>query len=211
MNARILDLVSGRRVMDAGCGFGSLVDFLRSRGLEARGVDLQADWIEAGRKRFPKADLRVSTLYSFGFPDKSFDTLIMKETLHHVDDEIDVHRFMAEVRRVCVGRIIVMDPNPTWILRTARKIIRHEDPEVSPERCRKILETSGYEVKTLLFSDVIAFPLSGGYVSPLRLPGIGPLLSGVLFADSALLRLMKAFRLDRWICWRYVMVADFRD
>ena len=47
-----LDLVAGREpVLDAGCGRGEFLDLLAERGIEARGVDLDAGMVERCREK----------------------------------------------------------------------------------------------------------------------------------------------------------------
>ena len=208
MNRAIARRVVGSRVLDVGCGFGSLVASLDKAGLQAAGVDTLGTWIEAGKRRFPTADLRCSEPYSFGFPDKSFDTVVLKEVIHHVVDEGDADRFFAEVRRVCRRRVIVFDPNPTWILRTARALFRHVDPVCSPQEAARVLKGAGFEVQAAEYRELLAFPLSGGYVRKSRLPD-HPLLSSVLLgADRVLVPAVSALKLAPSLCWRYVVVGD---
>jgi len=116
LNARIAAWVTGKSVLDVGCGFGQLVDSLRKRGFDSVGVDLLPACIEAGKQRFPQSDLRVAKSESLEFPDKSFDTVVLKDTIHHVYEEDDVAAFLADVRRVARKRLIILDPNPTAIL-----------------------------------------------------------------------------------------------
>ena len=113
---RIAPWIAGKSVLDVGCGFGSLVEALRQKGVDATGIDQLDEFVDLGRNRYPLAELRVSAGGSLPFDDKSFNTVILKDTIHHVFGEGDLASFMAEVKRVCRRRIVVMDPNPTLIL-----------------------------------------------------------------------------------------------
>jgi SAM-dependent methyltransferase len=208
MNRDILAQVQGQDVLDVGCGFGSLVDFLSRSGMRAKGVDTLASWVEAGREAFPNADLRVNEPYAFGFRDKAFDTVILKEALHHIADESDVTRFFDEIKRVCRKRLIVVDPNPTWLLITLRRLIGHVDPVCGPEDAREILARAGFRVRLLRFSETVALPLSGGYIGPVLLPNWQWLQRLVFPVDRAAANLLRFLELDRALCWRYMLVAD---
>ncbi len=64
----ILDLagdVTGRRILDAGCGSGPIAAALRDRGAVVAGFDSSAEMLELARKRLgPGPDLRVADLGS---------------------------------------------------------------------------------------------------------------------------------------------------
>ena len=62
----VLDLageVSGRRILDAGCGSGPLAAELRDRGAEVTGFDVSAAMVDLARQRLgDDADLHVARL-----------------------------------------------------------------------------------------------------------------------------------------------------
>jgi ubiquinone/menaquinone biosynthesis C-methylase UbiE len=178
MNERIRRLVIGPDVLDLGCGYGSLVEQLRQAGLNTVGIDLLDDHIEAGRRRFPNAQLRVVEPGPLPFPDSSFDTVVLKESLHHLAAEADIDESIAEVARVCRQRVVVFEPNPSFLLKIGRTLIRHLDPQCPPDLARHFLERGGhFKVRGITFSEAIAFPLSSGYVArPLAPPSAAQLL-----------------------------------
>jgi ubiquinone/menaquinone biosynthesis C-methylase UbiE len=132
LNARIAAWVTGKSVLDVGCGFGQLVDSLRKTRVRLRWSRSPAGLHRSGKAAIPAIDLRVAKSESLEFPDKSFDTVVLKDTIHHVYEEDDVAAFLADVRRVARKRLIILDPNPTAILLLARKIIGHVDPVCGP-------------------------------------------------------------------------------
>ena len=209
LNARIAAWVTGKSVLDVGCGFGQLVDSLRKRGFDSVGVDLLPACIEAGKQRFPQSDLRVAKSESLEFPDKCFDTVVLKDTIHHVYEEDDVAAFLADVRRVARKRLIILDPNPTAILLLARKIIGHVDPVCGPSDAKRVVTEAGFKVVHLGYSELFAFPMSGGYVGPVMVPARPRMLgSAVLAADEAIFTLLRLLGMGRLVGWRYLLVAD---
>jgi SAM-dependent methyltransferase len=209
LNRRIAEWVVGKSVLDVGCGFGQLTDYLRRRGFQATGVDLLEPCIVAGRQRFPEADLRLARSEDLDFPDKSFDTVVLKDTIHHIYEEDDVGAFLAQVRRVARRRLVIQDPNPMFILLLARRLIGHVDPVCSPVDAKRVVTEAGFQVVKIDYSELFAFPMSGGYVGPVLVPGrpraLGSLLLG---ADEAAFTILKALGLARFVGWRYLLVAD---
>jgi len=212
LNERVAQWVAGETVLDIGCGFGSLTEHLRRRGFKATGIDLLESCVSAGRERFPQADLRVAASEELDFPDASFDTVVLKDTIHHIYEEDDVGAFLAAVRRIARRRLVVLDPNPTFILLLARRIIGHIDPVCSPADAIRVVTEAGFRVARVEYSELFAFPMSGGYVGPVLVPSrprwIGSLVLGL---DAALFGLLSALGLGRFVGWRYMLVADVPD
>ena len=206
MNQRIAAWVYGERVLEIGCGFGQLVEYLRKKGFEATGIDQLESWLNEGRVKFPDADLRLAYSEKLDFPDHSIHTVILKDTFHHIYSESDVRNFMIEVRRVCQNRIIIFDPNTTFIVLFSRKLIRHVDPTCSLEQAEDILQQHDFKITHKGYGDVLAFPLSGGFVGTPFVPKLlGPL---VLLLDQILEVIIRFLRMDKLFCWRYIIVAD---
>ena len=136
-NRLIAEHLVGRRVLDIGCGYGSLVAYLRSCGYEAEGIDLDRDAIEAGRRLFPENPIRFGNAESLDdWAPHSFDSITLKDSLHHLVCEGDFPSAARTFRRVLApgGRLVILDPNPTWIVRLARRLAAHNDVEASPQR-----------------------------------------------------------------------------
>lgn len=206
MNKRIAHWVVGKKVLDIGCGFGSSVEYLRVNGFDSIGVDMLEDFIEAGKRKYPFADLRAVAFNRFLFPEKHFDTVILKDTLHHILEEADIEEFWESVRHVCKSRVIIMDPNPTFLLRLARRLIKHVDPICTPFQAKLSLESAGFSVIHLDYHEILAFPLSGGFVgSPLVHKNWG---DWILTLDQSLENFFKFFHWSEYYCWRYLIVAD---
>ncbi|GLY69588.1 methyltransferase [Amycolatopsis taiwanensis] len=106
--------VTGRQILDAGCGSGPLFAALRDRGATVTGIDASAGMLEVARRRLgPDADLRVADLADpLPFPDDSFDDVIASLVLHYLRDWGPT---LTEMRRVLRtgGRLIASVNHPT--------------------------------------------------------------------------------------------------
>lgn len=105
MLRRLLPLLPGPRVLNVGCGAGSLTMAMLQRGLLVSSVDASAAFVERVAAqvatRFPDADapVFVADAHHLPFPDASFDAVTCGEVLEHLDDD---NRAAAEIARVLV-------------------------------------------------------------------------------------------------------------
>ena len=107
----LLKGVSGKEVLDVGCGEGSLLRMLRDKGNRVFGIDAS----DTGRKSClaKGIDCAVIDISSeeFPFKDGSFDVVLCLETLEHLENP---HHCVWEIKRVLKegGLFIVSIPNP---------------------------------------------------------------------------------------------------
>jgi SAM-dependent methyltransferase len=105
--------VTGRRILDAGCGAGPLFAALRDRGAIVSGFDASAGMLEQARRRLGDgADLRLAELGGpLPFPDGEFDDVVAALVLHYLQDW---GAALAELRRVLKpgGRLIAAVDHP---------------------------------------------------------------------------------------------------
>ncbi|MFF7334972.1 methyltransferase domain-containing protein [Streptomyces sp. NPDC008150] len=105
--------VSGRRVLDAGCGSGPLFGALRERGAVVSGFDASAGMLELARRRLgDSADLQVADLGGpLPYLDDTFDDVVASLVLHYLEDWEPA---LAELRRVLKpgGRLIASVDHP---------------------------------------------------------------------------------------------------
>lgn len=92
----------GERVLDIGCGDGSLLEALPQASVRA-GVDRSALMVSQARKRLAKfsrgalADIKPGDMMDLPFPARSFDCLFASNILYFC---ADVPGFIAECRRM---------------------------------------------------------------------------------------------------------------
>ena len=105
--------VTGRRILDAGCGAGPLFEALRERGAIVSGFDASAKMLELARKRLGDgAALQVADIGApLPFPDGAFDDVVAALVLHYLQDWSAP---LAEIRRVLKpgGRLIMAVNHP---------------------------------------------------------------------------------------------------
>lgn len=110
---RLAGDVSGRRVLDAGCGHGPLMVALRDRGAVVSGFDLSPAMIAIAEDRLGSdVDLKVADLAApLPYADDAFDVVTCSLALHYVEDWAPT---LAELRRVLKpgGRLVVSIIHP---------------------------------------------------------------------------------------------------
>lgn len=101
----LLGEVGAKKVLDAGCGFGTL-----ERYITAFGVDRSIHNLRQAETKQGIGYLTAADLSQLPFEDEFFDIVIMLETLEHVEDE---EKSLEEVTRVLKnqGQLILSVPN----------------------------------------------------------------------------------------------------
>ena len=211
-NKLIATKISGSRVLDVGYGYGSLADFLKKEGWDAEGIDNDLESYNVAQKLFPNAKLKLMDAKKIGdyYGNGTFDTIVLKDCLHHLVGKDASEVYFLNFRRILKskGRLVVLDPNPIWILRLVRKLILHKDPEMRLEYALRLLEEEGFRVKGVKFYEMIGLALSGGYVGIRFIPNIKLLNRLVAFINHRASIGINSLGLGPFLCWRYLIYAD---
>ncbi len=114
--------VTGRRVLDAGCGSGPLSAALRAKGAIVAGFDSSPAMVALARQRLgQEADLQVADLSKpLPYDDGAFDDVVVSLVLHYLQDWTAP---LAELRRVLKpgGRLLLSVNHP--------RILESSDPD----------------------------------------------------------------------------------
>lgn len=102
--------VVGARVCDIGCGTGYTLVYMRTHlaerpGMEMHGVDFQVS--AETKARYPEITFHEAAIETLPFEDNAFDTVICTHTLEHI---LDIRKAVAELRRICRKRLILVVP-----------------------------------------------------------------------------------------------------
>jgi SAM-dependent methyltransferase len=107
--------LTGRRVLDVGCGLGLYVEQLRRFSDQVYGIDVDVERVRQGAHRV--ANLLVAAAENPPFLSDSFDVVLLHEVLEHVDDD---RRVVREAARLLApgGRMVIFAPNRMYPFET---------------------------------------------------------------------------------------------
>jgi len=124
------ELVSGKRVVDLGCGSGYGSRKLAETARLVWGIDVSPEAIEYAQSKFSafNAGFAVSCGTSLPFPDHLFDAAICFEVVEHLTNQ---HKLLQEAARVLApdGFLMISTPN--------RVFYTEERQEVNPYHTRE--------------------------------------------------------------------------
>ncbi len=115
--ADLAQLHVGERVLDVGCGTGTLALIAKQRvGATGHvsGIDPSAQMIARARRKAARRGLpinfQVGVIEHLAFPDQSFDVVLSSFMMHQLPDELK-QQGLAEVARVLKpgGRLLIVD------------------------------------------------------------------------------------------------------
>ena len=100
--------VSGRRLLEVGCAYGLLLDFLAEHGWDVAGVEV-SPLSSAYARETLGLDVRTGALETAGFPDGSFDVVLLLDVLEHLHRPFDT---LGEISRLLApgGVLVVQCP-----------------------------------------------------------------------------------------------------
>jgi SAM-dependent methyltransferase len=103
-------LKPGDRILEIGCGIGTVVHELAKQGFDIQGTDISQVAIEYGRSKYGGIRLDVQPAEGLAFEDASFDVVLSFDLFEHIA-RIDLH--VSEVCRVLKagGYYLFQTPN----------------------------------------------------------------------------------------------------
>jgi trans-aconitate methyltransferase len=81
----LLDVKTGERIVDLGCGTGDLASQIREQGADVVGIDASPDMIAQAKVKYPELDFIVANATDFHF-DEPFDAVFTNAVLHWIHD-----------------------------------------------------------------------------------------------------------------------------
>lgn len=111
---RRLDLINhygeltGKRILDVGCGLGAYVRKMATFSDQVYGVDIDADKVAEASTQLP--NIYQAPAEKLPFADAFFDVVLLHEVLEHVQDD---RAALVEALRVSklAGRVVIFVPN----------------------------------------------------------------------------------------------------
>ncbi len=96
---RFLTMVSGKTILDMGCGPGRDTSVFVEKGYEVVGIDLAQSFVDIARGDVPGATFRHMDVLDLKFPDETFDGIWCNAVLLHLIPE-DIEFALKEAFRV---------------------------------------------------------------------------------------------------------------
>ncbi|MCL2675943.1 MAG: class I SAM-dependent methyltransferase [Firmicutes bacterium] len=152
----LCDVADGDKVLDVGCGSGTLINAIRQKGgIEAYGVDISPKMIEECRARYKGITFDVSSGERLEFGDGEFSTVTICCVLHHLNK---AQNFIIEAHRILKtgGVLIIGEPWFPWGLRHITDwiftpLIRAGDNKIfSHKRLKQLVTDNGFEIAGML-------------------------------------------------------------
>jgi len=87
--------IEGKSILDVGCGFGDIINFLKSKtnNFSYFGIDLVPEFIEIARRNHPEANFVIGDFFSYKF-ERSFDIVVCCGALNSALENLE-SRFEA--------------------------------------------------------------------------------------------------------------------
>lgn len=86
------------RILEAGCGMGRWVFYLRERGYNVAGIDASRQAVDFAKQYDPAVDIHVADVLQTGYEDASFDAVISLGVMEHFLE--GPQQVLAETRRI---------------------------------------------------------------------------------------------------------------
>ena len=90
-----LPVPTGKRILDLGCGNGSVANYVKSLGYYVEGIDPSIQGIEIARLESPDIKFFVADTSSSMNFDEKFDLIYSLEVIEHVYDPYEYMKFLA--------------------------------------------------------------------------------------------------------------------
>jgi ubiquinone/menaquinone biosynthesis C-methylase UbiE len=182
---RFMGDVTGRHVLDLGCGVGFFGGTARKRGAKVVGLDFSAVALGMAKGREPGMGLVRGDATRLPFPDARFDVVLLNDIIEHLAEDPG-RRMIEEVSRVLrPGGRLVVDPDHAEFIMGRKGLRRLNDwlEKDTPQRAalREIKKT--YDAPTL-------------HIKIYTVPELRALLEGV------------GFRIDAFDTYPYIAVPS---
>lgn len=90
--------LSGKQLLDIGCGGGFLANEFYKKGAKVTGIDYSAASVNLAKERFPHIDFSVAAVGSLGaFRENQFDAVSLLDVIEHVNDQ---EKALREIKRI---------------------------------------------------------------------------------------------------------------
>jgi SAM-dependent methyltransferase len=126
----LLDTLPIGRILDAACGTGRHLTYLRDRGHVVAGFDQSPEMLAVAKTKVPEADFRIGQLDQIPWTAGSFDAAVCALALTHARDLGGPISELARIVR-SGGRIVISDIHPVGIMIDYQALFESNDERVA--------------------------------------------------------------------------------
>jgi len=161
-------LADRRRVVDLGCGRGELVQLLVDAGVDAYGVELNADFVELVAEKGLEVVRQDLLQHVEGLAPGDVDAIVASHVVEHLPPAVVSRLVATAFDRLPDGGLLVLEtPNPESLV--AGSVNFHRDPThvrpVHPETLAFICDSAGFASTEILrlspVPDAERLPMAG--------------------------------------------------
>jgi len=152
----------GGKVLDVGCGEGSMYDYLKDTDLNYRGIDISKKALNKFKKYHPEVDVQCASCFDIPFSDNFFDTVFCTMFLEHLHPE-EYPKAIREMVRVAKKQVIIgwfRAPwsKPTWVPFSGRPYF---SSRYNVDEVKKVIESlNGFKSLRILTDISLRMPES---------------------------------------------------
>ncbi|MBN1804916.1 MAG: class I SAM-dependent methyltransferase [Sedimentisphaerales bacterium] len=153
------------RILEIGCGIGSIVSELSKNGYDITGTDISSRAIDYGLKKYGHIKLQVCPAEELQFEENSFDVVLSFDLFEHI---AQVDRHISEVRRVLKENGLYLLQTPNKYSNVIFETLYHKSlkwrrvhPSLhTPGRLKRRLLKHGFQIKFVKMNPVNEFTLN---------------------------------------------------
>src|SRR3989344_6742626 len=140
----------GKKVLDVGCGTGDFSLILILYASEVVGIDLAEASIILAKTKMPLGNIKfiVSSAYEMPFPDDSFDIVVCRNMLHHLDEP---EKAIKECSRLAKTIVIIesngINPYRQIMKRVSKVYKERGEGAILVSQLKKMLNNNGFRVQ----------------------------------------------------------------
>ena len=157
-------LKPNHRILEIGCGIGTIVFELNKQGYDITGTDISTEAIDYGLKKYGDIRLQVRAAEDLGYEDESFDVVLSFDLFEHIA-EVDKH--VSEVFRVLRpgGYYLFQTPNKycnavfATLSNKSLKWRRAHPSLHTPGQLKRRLSRHGFEIRFVKMNPINEFTI----------------------------------------------------
>ena len=146
--------LSGKKVLDVGCGAGQITDYLTQKGFEVTGLDFSHELLKIAKRNFPNSKFILADICEYE-QNEQVDGIITKDVLFHLSDE-NLVSVLQKFRRMIKpnGNLCIIMDMPK---EAGEQIFVEELDEkyqiyynyLTPEKLGDLLEKTGFNIENM--------------------------------------------------------------